>query len=146
MKKAIFHSCKPLQVILASTLEYHGITVSRTVSRYHGTQLYHDDPTYHKRRRFLQRQAVRHHRGGIVPDIYIKHWQHATAAGRHGTAEQMYGVKAIGIVLQLVASAARRGTGGLAGTGRCLRFFRRLPVELRAFPRGFEAIRWIEKS
>ena len=62
----------------------------------------------HKRRRFLQRQAVRHHRGGIVPDIYIKHWQHATAAGRHGTAEQMYGVKAIGIVLQLVASAARR--------------------------------------
>ena len=30
MKKAIFHSCNPLQVILASTLEYHGI------SRYHG--------------------------------------------------------------------------------------------------------------
>ena len=80
---------------------YHGITVSR----------YHDDPTYHKRRRFLQRQAVRHHRGGIVPDIYIKHWQHATAAGRHGTAEQMYGVKAIGCLASYFNSSPQRPGG-----------------------------------
>ena len=36
------------------------------------------------------------HRGGIVPDLYIKRWQHATASGRPGTTEQMWDVKAIG--------------------------------------------------